>query len=159
MGEEAGSSKIFSKIQLKLEKSGRKYIPETHCIFCLSKGTKAKPLYSTDNGRALVVKVCGTVVLLYASSIFLGRSIRCKHFHHISPVTMCDYQAADIRDDEEIKSRIRQAPETFQYHGKEYRCYKGYVHEKNLEVESSKRKREQELKVTDQRIWNIILKL
>ena len=59
MSDEPGpASKILSKIQLKLEKTGRKYIPESHCIFCLSKGTKAKPLYSAENGRALVIKVC-----------------------------------------------------------------------------------------------------
>ena len=71
MSDEPGpASKILSKIQLKLERTGRKYIPESHCIFCLSKGTKTKPLYSTENGRALVNKVCTSVFYYWTASCF-----------------------------------------------------------------------------------------
>lgn len=58
MSDNHGSAaELLKKIQLKLEKGEKRYIPEKHCIFCLGKGTKANPLSSTENGRHQVAEV------------------------------------------------------------------------------------------------------
>ena len=50
-----------------------------------------------------------------------------------------------MREDTTIKARMSQAPNSFMYHVKQYKCYKGYVKKTNLErVLSQKRKRAEE---------------
>lgn len=141
MSDKPGTSSSFlSKIQLRLERNhDPKYVPESQCIFCLSKGTKAKPLSSTENGRNLIIKVgdSSKTNSVAMSFLFFNFSSRTRY----SMIVCITSQAAEIRHDETIKSRICLAPETFQYHAKEYSCYRGYVHQKNLDIESSKRKR------------------
>ena len=47
-----------------------------------------------------------------------------------------------MREDSTIKARMSVAPNSFMYHVKQYKCYKGYVKKTNIDlVLSQKRKR------------------
>ena len=58
MSDEPGSaSKLLQKIQLKIQGGEKKFLPDRHCIFCLSKGGPANPLSTSENGRQQVAQV------------------------------------------------------------------------------------------------------
>ena len=81
MSDEPGpASKLLQKIQLKIQRSEPKYLPDRHCIFCLSKGSKSNPLSTTENGRQQVAQVCKRFTI--TSAILFNKPVSLNIVYH-----------------------------------------------------------------------------